>query len=456
MDVNLCGGFWISGAHHLQRVLDFAEPALAQDVKLVQAHVLGDDHVEHDCRKPLGRHEQRPVPMDVVVGDEHPTCVEGQAAGKIPNHRRVLQHHRLHLAQPVGVELAGAEGVDFVFGQPHDLAQFPHGCAVLKGVVGGEQCHVGEALEHVRHYVVAVRPREVDVEIGWVGPVEVEEALEVEVEFNGIDVGDAQQVGDEAVGSAAASHMKIPPAARVARDVPVDEEVGEEALLADQADLVFHPLQHCVVVVRIAVGQTLCTQRPHQCLILVFTFRVGVRVVVQATLGRLGQVHRAPGQEVFGPRHQFRHLGVRFPQLVRGPKTVPRVATFRCVEAAQERVVIDGPQQPMCVPIPFAGERGGRQRQEPRLQRGIAIGPREAHRRHFPGLDPHPFVRAEGRRFVMVVQVPVHRAPRGPGVDRGHASGADGSGQPCGKGRSGEVQLGVPSAQGFVSGRVPG
>ena len=457
VDVNRCGGFWIPGAHHLQRVLDFAEPALAQDVKLVQPHILGDHHVKHDRRKSLGRHEQRPVPMDVVMGDEHPTRMQGQAAGEVANHCRVLQHHSFHLAQPAGVELAGAEGVDFVFGQPHDLAQLPHGCAVLKGIVGGEQRHVGEALEHVRHHVVAVRPREVDVKVGRVGPVEVEEALEVEVEFNRIDVGDAQQVCDEAVGAAAASHMKIPLASGVARDVPVDEEVGQESLLSDQANLVFHPLQHGVVVVRIAVGQTLGTQRPHQRLVLVFTFRVGVRVVVQASLGGLGQVHRAPGQEVFGPRHQFRHLGVRFPQFVRGTKTVSRVATFRGIEAAQERVVVDGPQQPVRVPIPFAGERGGRQRQEPRPQRGIAIGPREAHRRHFPGLDPHPFVRAEGRCFVMIVQAPVaRRAPRGPGVDCRHAGGADGLGQSRGKGCSGQIQFRIPSAQGFVPGGVPG
>ena len=152
---------------------------------------------------PFGGMNSAPVPMDVVVGDEHPARVEGQAAGEIPNHRRVLQHHGLHFAQPVGVELSGAEGVDFVFGKPHDLAQLLHGRTVLKGVVGREQRHVGETLEHVRHHIVAVRPREVDVEVGRVGAVEVEEALEVEIEFNRVDVGDAQQIGDEAVGPAA-------------------------------------------------------------------------------------------------------------------------------------------------------------------------------------------------------------------------------------------------------------
>ena len=457
VDVNLCGGFWVSGAHHLQRVLDFAEPTLAQDVKLVQPHVLGDDHVEHHCRKPLGRHEQRPVTVDVVVGDQHPARMEGQAAGKIPNHCRVLQHHGFHLAQPVGVEFASGEGVDFVFGQPHHLAQFPHGRTVLEGVVGREQCHVGEALEHVRHHVVAVRPREVDVEVGRVGAVEVEEALEVEVQLNRVDVGDAQQVGDEAVGPAAPPHMEIAPTARVARDVPIDQEIREKALLADQADLVFHSFQHGVFVVGIAVGQTLCTQRPHQCLVTIFALCVRVGVVVQAPLGWLRQRHRTAGQEVFGPCHQFRHLGVGFAEFVRRPETVPRVATVLGIEAAQERVEVDGPQQPVRVPVPFASERCRRQRHELRPHHGVAVGLFETNCGHFPGLHTQPFVDAKGRCFGAFVRRVLERlAPHGPGVDGDHAGVADGLGQSRREGCSNEVQLGIPPAQRFVSRRVLG
>ena len=90
-----------------------------------------------------------------------------------------------------------------------------------------------ESLEHVRYHVVAVCPREVDVKVGGIGSVKIEEALEVEIEFNRIDVGDAHQVSHKAVGSASSPHVEIPLASCVARNVPIDEEICEETLFSD-------------------------------------------------------------------------------------------------------------------------------------------------------------------------------------------------------------------------------
>ena len=76
-------------------------------------------------------------------------------------------------------------------------------------------------------------PGKVDVDVGRILAPLVEEALEEEVVLEGIDVGEAQEVGDQARGGA-------PPAAGpgAARDdVAHDEEVGRKALVADDAQL---------------------------------------------------------------------------------------------------------------------------------------------------------------------------------------------------------------------------
>ena len=443
VDVDACGGLRVPRPNHVEGVFDFAQAALTQNVKLVQAYVLGHEHVELHGGQPFGRHEQGAVAVDVVVGDQHPAGMEGQAAGEIAQHGGVLEHDGLHLAQPIGVEFSGTQGVDFVFGQAHDLAQFTHRGPVLEGVVRGEKRHVGEALEHVGHHVVAVGPREIDVEVRGVGAVEVDEALEVEVEFDGVDVGDAQQVRHQAVGPAAPSDVEVPLASRVAGDVPIDEEVRQVALLSNQPDFMLHPVEHSRVVVRISVGQTLRAQRPHERLVLVFRCRVGVRVVVQPAFRGRGQGHVASRHQRLRPRHQPGHLGKRVPQFRRPPQAIARVAAVGRVQAAQQRVVVDRPEQAVGVPIALAREGGRGLGDQPPLH--VVPDACQPHRRHVPRLHSDP----------LVVSPPVVGHGGRPRVHGGHARPPDLFGQPRGVRRVGEVVLRRPAAQCGVAFRMP-
>ena len=138
----------------------------------------------------------------MTVGDQDAAGVDGNLVGEIAEDAGVADDGALHLAQPRRVEPPPAS-VDLVLGQAEDLAELAHHRPVLEGVVGAEQGDVLVAVEDVACDVVAVRPREVEVEVGRIGPVEVDEPLEVEVQFNRVDVGDAEEVGDEAVGLAA-------------------------------------------------------------------------------------------------------------------------------------------------------------------------------------------------------------------------------------------------------------
>ena len=64
---------------------------------------------------------------------------------------------------------------------------------------------------------------------GRILAVEIDEALEVEVELDGIYIGDAQQIGHNTVGSTTPSHVEVSFAAGVFQDLPVDKEVGNES-----------------------------------------------------------------------------------------------------------------------------------------------------------------------------------------------------------------------------------
>src|SRR5688500_18380311 len=83
---------------------------------------------------------------------------------------------------------------------------------------------------------------EIDVDVGGlvkaVGAGFGEEALEEEPVFDGIDGGDAQAVGDRAVGGAAAALAENPLRPREANRIPHDDEDAAEAELVDYLQLV--------------------------------------------------------------------------------------------------------------------------------------------------------------------------------------------------------------------------
>ena len=78
---------------------------------------------------------------------------------------------------------------------------------------------------------------EVDVEVGRAGAVGVQEAFKIQVQFDGVDIGDAQTIGDDGVGAASAADMVKPAALGIADHVPGNEVVGGETHLVDDVQL---------------------------------------------------------------------------------------------------------------------------------------------------------------------------------------------------------------------------
>ena len=98
--------------------------------------------------------------------------------------------------------------------------------------------------ENMPEDLIAVLPTEVDVEVGRLLAGRVDEPLEVEVQFHGIHIGDAQAIRHHAVGSTPTPHMEEAPSACVVHDVLVDQEVADEAHLLDHLQLMLHTRLH--------------------------------------------------------------------------------------------------------------------------------------------------------------------------------------------------------------------
>jgi hypothetical protein len=74
--------------------------------------------------------------------------------------------------------------------------------------------------ENIILHIIAVLPGIVDVKIGWGSAFEIDKAFEIEVQLNGVHIGDLQAICNNAVGPAAASYMVKATAHGIPDDVP--------------------------------------------------------------------------------------------------------------------------------------------------------------------------------------------------------------------------------------------
>ena len=92
--------------------------------------------------------------------------------------------------------------------------------------------------EDVGQHVVALVPGKIEIDVGRILPLGIEEALEEEPGAERLDVGDAEAVAHDRVGHRAAAAV----GGAVLDDVLHHQEVVGEALLPDDAELVLQPV----------------------------------------------------------------------------------------------------------------------------------------------------------------------------------------------------------------------
>ena len=141
------------------------------------------------------------------------------------------------------VELRDAVGLRE--GEVEDAAHVLDRRLPLERAEGDDLCHVVGAvlLAHVADHLVAAHEAEVDVDVGHLLALGVEKALEEEPVLDGVEVGDAQRVGDQAAGGRAAPRAdRDALGLRPVDEVGDDQEVAREAHGSDDAELEGEPL----------------------------------------------------------------------------------------------------------------------------------------------------------------------------------------------------------------------
>ena len=240
-------------------VLHHREGLQAEEVHLQHAQVGERAHriLGHDF--PFLAADEGDVVRQLAVADDDPGRVDAGAAGEALEEGRVFpQLADRGIVRDLGGELGILllrvdegdvqlrrdhlrDAVAFGETQPHDAPDVTHDALRAEGAEGDDVRDGALAVfpPHVFDHLGTPRLAEVDVDIGRRDPLGIEEPLENEAEAQRTEIGDAEHIGDER------SRRRSP--ARTNRDavvlrplheIPGDEEVGDEAHLRHDADLV--------------------------------------------------------------------------------------------------------------------------------------------------------------------------------------------------------------------------
>jgi hypothetical protein len=133
------------------------------------------------------------------------------------------------------------EARELIFIEAEGLADFARGgAAAIADDVGGHGCaEFAVALVDVLDDLLAlIAGGQIEIDVGPLAAVLVEEALEEQLHADGIDGGDFERVADGGVGCRAAALDEDAVLLAVADEVPDDEEVAGEAEFGDELELV--------------------------------------------------------------------------------------------------------------------------------------------------------------------------------------------------------------------------
>ena len=118
-----------------QRFFDLGQSPLTQNVKLVQADVLGCIHVKKSGGEAFRGHKSGPVVMNAFSRDQYAAGMNAGLVGKIANVLSVFQDKRSDFIAFRPGFSPFDQVLDFGSRQAQDFAQLPHHRPILKGGV---------------------------------------------------------------------------------------------------------------------------------------------------------------------------------------------------------------------------------------------------------------------------------------------------------------------------------
>jgi len=96
---------------------------------------------------------------------------------------------------------------------------------------------LGKAPEDVIGHIVAVLPGEINIEVRGRSSVWIDKTLEVQIQINGIHIGDAETISYNTIGATPPSDIIITLVLSILYNIPVDQEIGIEILAVNLRQL---------------------------------------------------------------------------------------------------------------------------------------------------------------------------------------------------------------------------
>jgi hypothetical protein len=97
------------------------------------------------------------------------------------------------------------------------------------------------SLEDIIDHFIPVSPGKINIEIRWGSPVWIQETFKIEIQFNGIHIGDLQTKSYDGIGAASSSHMVKSTILGITDDIPGNEKIGIESHLIDDGEFFVDP-----------------------------------------------------------------------------------------------------------------------------------------------------------------------------------------------------------------------
>ena len=337
----ISGGNGLHGKVRLPRtdvldgVVDDRQVAKSQKVHFEQSQLLQGGHgILGDNGIVVGG--QRHIVVHRQPGDDHAGSVGGGVAGHaLQSLRRVdelldpavVLVHLLELGRDLeGFGQGDVQGhgghqlghhVGFGIGEVQRPPHVPDGTPGGHGAEGDNLRHVVVAIlfAHVVHHLAPAGVAEVHVDIGHGDAFGVQEPLEVEAIFHGVEVCDVEGIGHHgACGAAAAGSHRNAHALGVADKVRDNEKIVGKAHFLNHFNFIFQLLAVLRVLAPVALLKALVAE-----LLQVREGRIALgQLKFRQVVFSEGEFHVAPRRNVHGVGKGFVLVGEQLPQLLLG------------------------------------------------------------------------------------------------------------------------------------------
>jgi len=205
-----------------ERIRDFGQSTLTEYIEFMQTRIFRNIHVELGGRESLGWQKGGAKMLNGISGNQNPARMYAQVIGESVEPFSILQNQTYYTIVAASCRSSTRQCLSFVWRQAQYLGQFANQGAVLKCDVCTQKSNIRKAMKNIGYDMVAFLPGKVNIEIGRIAAIQIDEALEIKVQFDEIDLSNLKQVSHQAVGPAAPAYIKEATTAGIFQYFPID------------------------------------------------------------------------------------------------------------------------------------------------------------------------------------------------------------------------------------------